>query len=71
MTTADMFSHRVESPLEVVREMLEEVGVEQCGVVEASLWRSSTVKKRKMKMNKHKLKKRRKLLRMNTKQSRG
>jgi len=35
------------------------------------LWQSSTVKKRKMKMNKHKLKKRRKLLRMNTKVSRG
>lgn len=32
---------------------------------------SSTMKKRRMKMNKHKLKKRRKLLRMNTKVSRG
>jgi len=32
---------------------------------------SSVVKKRRMKMNKHKLKKRRKLNRMNTKQSRG
>ena len=32
---------------------------------------SSVVKKRRMKMNKHKLKKRRKLMRMNTKQSRG
>ena len=32
---------------------------------------SSTVKKRKMAMNKHKLKKRRKLLKMNTKVSRG
>jgi hypothetical protein len=31
---------------------------------------SSTMKKRRMKMNKHKLKKRRKLLRMNTKASR-
>lgn len=37
----------------------------------AHLMLSSTVKKRAMKMNKHKLKKRRKLLRMNTKVSRG
>ena len=37
----------------------------------AHLVLSSTVKKRAMKMNKHKLKKRRKLLRMNTKISRG
>lgn len=36
-----------------------------------NLFLSSTVKKRHMKMNKHKLKKRRKLLRMNTKVSRG
>ena len=35
-----------------------------------AIWLSSTMKKRRMKMNKHKLKKRRKLLRMNTKQSR-
>ena len=34
-------------------------------------WLSSTVKKRMKKMNKHKLKKRRKLLRMNTKVSRA
>jgi len=41
---------------------------EECS---SAVWQSSTVKKRAMKMNKHKLKKRRKLLRMNTKQSRG
>lgn len=35
------------------------------------VWLSSTMKKRRTKMNKHKLKKRRKLLRMNSKQSRA
>lgn len=40
-------------------------------VADSHLWLSSTVKKRRMKMNKHKLKKRRKALKMNTKQSRA
>lgn len=37
----------------------------------SGIYLSSTMKKRSTKMNKHKLKKRRKLLRMNTKVSRG
>lgn len=36
-----------------------------------AIWFSSTMKKRRTKMNKHKLKKRRKLMRMNTKVSRN
>ena len=40
-------------------------------VVENALWFSSTLKKRRAKMNKHKLRKRKKLMRKNTKQSRN
>ncbi len=40
-------------------------------VFDTHILQSSTVKKRRMAMNKHKLKKRRKVLRMNTKISRG
>ena len=39
-------------------------------ILENSIYLSSTMKKRRTKMNKHKLKKRRKLLKMNTKASR-
>jgi hypothetical protein len=39
-------------------------------VLQNSIFLSSTMKKRRTKMNKHKLKKRRKLLKMNTKASR-
>jgi hypothetical protein len=40
-------------------------------IIRNGLWLISTIKRRKAKMNKHKLKKRRKLLRKNTKISRG
>ena len=40
-------------------------------LVDNALWFSSTLKKRRSKMNKHKLRKRKKLMRKNTKQSRN
>lgn len=55
-----------------LQEDVEEVGtVTNSALQEPSIYLSSTRKKRRSKMNKHKLKKRRKLLRMNTKQSRA
>ena len=67
------------TPLERVREVMSRTPAAGTGLApsqpednsNSAVWQSSTVKKRAMKMNKHKLKKRRKLLRMNTKQSRG
>ena len=43
----------------------------KCASVMEWIWESSTRKKRNSKMNKHKLKKRRKLMRRNTKASRS
>mmetsp|Transcript_7534 Transcript_7534/g.12663 ORF Transcript_7534/g.12663 Transcript_7534/m.12663 type:complete len:119 (-) Transcript_7534:159-515(-) len=40
-------------------------------MIDNALWLSSTLKKRRSKMNKHKLRKRKKLMRKNTKQSRN
>ena len=40
-------------------------------IADNALWFSSTLKKRRSKMNKHKLRKRKKLMRKNTKQSRN
>ena len=44
---------------------------ESHSLVNNSVWQCSTMRKRKAKMNKHKLKKRRKKVRMNTKQTRN